>query len=108
MFMKSNDNKSCAVYCKCGCSDGVIFKGEYDDMVGYELSLVSDTFNMSSYTGLENFKGKWKRILKILRNEEYGYFSLYIAKEDMEEFKKFLSNIPINTNTQICDEPQKE
>lgn len=92
MFMKDDNNKTGALYCSCGCDDGVLLKAEIDDWEIVELSLVSDSF----YTHQKNimsFKEKCKRIWKIIRNKEYKYFYIIINKDDMKEFKDFVANI---------------
>ena len=90
--MKDDNNKTGALYCSCGCDDGVLLKAEIDDWEIVELSLVSDSF----YTHQKNimsFKEKCKRIWKIIRNKEYKYFYIIINKDDMKEFKDFVANI---------------
>ena len=104
MIMKSENNDAIAVYCSCGCCDGVIFRAEYVEDVGYELTLVSDLFNSSECSLLERFKKKWKRILKILKNKEHSYFCVYIKKEELEEFKQFISTVQNTSNESISDE----
>ena len=93
MFMKNKDDKSCSLYCSCGCDNGVIFRGEKDEGFGCEISLVSDVWYTSQTTGWNRFKEKCKRIWKIFRNKEHYYFSICISPEDMKEFKEFISKI---------------
>lgn len=95
MFMKDDNNKTGALYCSCGCEDGVLLKAEIDDWELVELSLVSDSF----YTHQKNimsFREKCKRIWNILKNEEYEYFNIIVNKKDFNEFKKFVNSIKIN------------
>jgi hypothetical protein len=89
--MKDDNNKTGALYCSCGCDDGVLLK--FEDDWGLELSLVSDTFYLQQQKNTMSFKEKCKRIWKIIRNEEYEYFGIFINKDDMKEFKDFVAQM---------------
>ena len=93
MFMKDENNKCCSLYCKCGCDDGVVLKAEKDEEFGYELMLVTDSYYAMQNKRTLSFKEKIKRILKILRNEEYCYFSIYMDDKELEEFKDFIAKM---------------
>lgn len=93
MFMKSKDNKSCGLYCSCGCEDGVVLHVERDEDFECFISLVSDMYNISQLTWLERFKAKCKRIWKIITNKEHYYFDICITEDDIAEFKEFVANI---------------
>lgn len=93
MFMKSDDEKYCAVYCSCGCNDGIVLKVEKDEYEEYDLSIVSDKFYLEQLTCWNRFKEKCKRIWAIIRNYEYYYFGLCLSPKDMKEFKDFICSI---------------
>ena len=93
MFMESKDGKTCGLYCSCGCENGVVFKAERDEDIGYYISLVSDNWYVSHLTGWTHFKEKCKRIWKILRNQEYHYFGICVDREDIKEFKEFVAKL---------------
>lgn len=105
MFMKDKNNESCALYCSCGCTDGVILKVDKDDDWNtIELSLVSDNFYLHSQNKI-SFKDKLKRIWNIIKNEEYYYFDIMIEEEDLKEFKEFVNNINFDEdNENVKDE----
>ena len=91
MFMNNNDNA--ALFCSCGCP-GVVLRVDKDkDTADCELVLVSDMYYTVQETWWDRFKGKCKRIMKILRNEEHEYFNIYIEAEEMKEFKDFVAKI---------------
>ncbi len=90
MFMENNNDKTYGIYCQCGCNNGVVLKAEDDIGFGCEMMLVSDTYYLMQKTVWTRFKEKCKRIWCILRNKEYCYFSIYMAKDDLQEFKKFV------------------
>lgn len=92
MFMKSEDEKYCGLYCSCGCDKGVVFKAENDEY-GYYISLVSDNWYTSQLTGWLRFKERCKRIWKILTNKEHHYFSIYLEDDDIKEFKDFVAKL---------------
>ena len=89
MFMKKNNN--CSLYCSCGCSNGVHLKFKKDLVC--ELSLVSDIYYSKTEPLWTRFKEKCRRIWYIIRNKEYCYFNIFVEKEDLEEFKEFVSNL---------------
>ena len=101
MFM-SNENNNCAVFCNCGCNNGVILKAMDDDNE-IEISLVSDTFHSDHTSVWQRFKEKCKRIWKIICNKEYQYFSIYLSTDDLNDFGYFILNKAINK-----DEDKKE
>ena len=90
MFMKDETNECCSLYCQCGCTNGVVLRAEDDMGLGCDMTLVSDNYYLMQMTAWTRFKEKCKRIWCILRNKEYCYFSIYMAKDDLEEFKKFV------------------
>ena len=92
MFMKSQNNECCALYCRYGLDDGVLLKVNKDDY-DCEIALVSDNFNIISQTGWKRFKEKCKRIWCIIRNEECNYFDIFISDDDLDKFKEFVANI---------------
>lgn len=92
MFMKSVKEDSCAVYCKCGCCDGVVLKVDKELDI-YELSLVSDIGQIESEHGWRRLKIKCKRIWNILRNKEYCYLEICMDDVDIDEFKNFVARI---------------
>ena len=90
----NNKNECLTAYCYCGCERGVAIRVFRDiDTADCELSLVSDTYHIKQESCLNRFKEKCKRIWKILRNEEYEYFNIYIEADDMKEFKDFVAKI---------------
>lgn len=93
MFMEDVKNDTCALYCDCGLTEGVLLKVDRDDN-DIELSLVTDTYYINQLSYWERIKAKFRRILNILRNEEYEYFNIYICNEDdISKFKEFVQNI---------------
>ena len=102
MFLKNEACTSCAIYCNCGCNNGVTLKIEkdefFDDCIDYNLSLVSDNYYLSQHTNWSRFKEKCKRIWQIIRNKEYQFFDICLNEEDLSSFYKFISKfIPENT-----------
>lgn len=93
MFMKSKDEKQCALYCSCGCENGITFKVEEDKQFGICISLVSDVWYVYGLTKWTRFKSKCKRIWRILCNKEYTYFGMYVDNEDIQEFKDFVAKM---------------
>lgn len=94
MLMKSEDGRQCAVYCSCGCDNGVVLKAMFDGDSLYELSLVSDIWCVCREKyGIVRLIEKCKRIWRILRGKEYHYFNICISSEDMKEFKEFVASI---------------
>ena len=91
MFMKKNNN--CSLYCSCGCNNGVLLKAEKDEDFGYEISLVSDIYYSKTAPLWTRFKEKCCRIWYIIRNKEHCYFNIFVEKEELEEFKEFVSNL---------------
>lgn len=95
MIMTNREKDTIALYCSCGVSEGVLLRvdSEGNNIDGYEISLVSDTFYLNRHVNRTSFKEKLKRIWKILRNEEHNYFNIYVEAEEIEEFKKFVARI---------------
>lgn len=98
MFMKDKNDKFSSLYCSCGCGNGIVLKKESNDFFNCcELMLVSDTYYLTQEKNMwTRLKEKIKRIYHILYNKEYCYFSICIDnQEDLEEFKKFVSEIKL-------------
>lgn len=86
-----NNNKY-STFCKCGCGNGVILKFDNEDD---ELSvqLVSDNFYSIQNKGKMSIKEKLKRIWYIVRGKEYCYFNILIDKNELHEFKEFITRL---------------
>lgn len=87
--MKKNEY---AIFCKCGCDNGVVLKFDNDDEE-LSIQLVSDNFYFMQNKGRMSFKEKLRRIWYIITNKEYCYFDILIDKEELEEFKKFVARL---------------
>lgn len=95
MIMTNKEKDTIALLGSCGISEGVVLQVDScgNDIDGYDISLVSDTYYLDHYTEKNRFREKLKRIWKILRNQEYYYFDIYVSAEDIKEFKKFVAQI---------------
>ena len=76
-------------HCKCGCGNGVLLKFDKDDE-DLSLQLVSDNFYAYQKCKLLE---KLKRIWYVIIEKEYCYFDLIMDKEDVKEFKDFVSKM---------------
>lgn len=87
--MKLNEH---VTFCNCGCRDGVVLKAdnEYGDL---SLQLVSDNFYIMQNKGRMSLKEKLKRIWCIIIGKEYCYFDILIKKDELQEFKDFVSRL---------------
>ncbi|MBR4023450.1 MAG: hypothetical protein IKI94_12830 [Ruminococcus sp.] len=84
--MKRNEH---VIFCECGCGNGVVLKADNEESE-LSLQLVSDNF----YTKQTNvFWEKLKRIWFIIRGKEYRYFDILISKDELKEFKNFVSKL---------------
>lgn len=88
--MKNDKN---VTFCKCGCGNGVVLKADKDED---ELSLqfVSDVFYCFTRNREKmSIKERLKRIWYIVIGKEYCYFDILISKEELQEFKDFVSKL---------------
>lgn len=87
--MKDNNY---AMFCKCGCGNGVILKAdkEHDEV---SLQLVSDRFYSGGNDKKNSLKEKFKRIWYVIINKEYCYFDILIEKDELKEFKDFVAKL---------------
>ncbi len=83
-----------ALFCSCGCHDGVVLKidKDIDGKIAF-LSLVSDKFYSEQNGFFLRLGEKIKRIWRILRNKEYCYFEIVLKEKDIEEFKGFVNKM---------------
>lgn len=92
--LKSEDGKELLVDCECGCDEGIRLRIDPD--------LVFDSFCFMSYTSgnfyrdqCENFWDifckKLRKIIAIIRNEDYYYSEITMTKEDFERFKEYIN-----------------
>lgn len=86
------NNNEYSTFCKCGCGNGVILKFDNEDD---ELSvqLVSDNFYSIQNKGKMSIKERLKRIWYIVRGKEYCYFNILIDKNELHEFKEFITRL---------------
>lgn len=91
-FLKSDDGQQAALFCSCGCYNGVTMKFDKEDQTFF-LSLVSDDFYTMQTTALRRFVEKIKRIWCVIRNKEYSYTEIVIEKDDLDAFKEFVANL---------------
>lgn len=87
--MKKNEY---VTFCKCGCRNGIVLKAnrEDDDL---SLQIVSDNFYIMQNKGKMSLKEKIKRIWYIIKGKEYCYFDILIDKNELQEFKEFVSRL---------------
>lgn len=86
------DNNKNVIFCKCGCGDGVVLKvDKYENELS--LQFVSDVFYFFQNKGKMSIKEKLKRIWYIVIGKEYCYFDILISKEELQEFKDFVSKL---------------
>ena len=78
-----------AMYCKCGCGNGVVLRADRDKF-GTQLQLVSDNYYSRQK---KSFKDKLERIWCILTGKEYGYFEILVHDTELAEFKEFVSKL---------------
>lgn len=78
-------------FCKCGCNNGVILRFDKDEE-DLSISLVSDNFYLQQKNKM-SIKEKIKRIWHIIIGKEYSYFDMYIDKDEIEEFKGFVTKL---------------
>lgn len=86
------NNKDFITFCKCGCGNGVVLQLEKEGDELY-LQLVSDNFYLMQSKGNMSIKEKLKRIWCILANKEYGFFDIFMDRDDIEKFKEFVTNL---------------
>ena len=82
-----------AIFCNCGCHNGIVMKAKKDDDFGLSINLVSDDFYTRQSGVFRIMKEKIKRIWCILRNKEYCYFNICMSNEDLIEFKEFVGRL---------------
>lgn len=87
-----NKENGYVTFCKCGCGNGVIFKFDNEDG---ELSvhLVSDNYYFKQDKGKMSFREKLRRIWHIIVGKEYCYFDILIDKNELQEFKEFVTRL---------------
>lgn len=85
-------NDEYVTFCKCGCRNGVVLKADNEDDE-LSLQLVSDNFYMTQNKGRMSFREKIKRIWYVITGKEYCYFDILIGKDELQEFKEFVSRL---------------
>lgn len=95
--MRENDDTEDikTMFCSCGCADGVVLKYEKGDGEAW-LSLVTDMFSVEQGNFIRRLIEKCRRIWSVIRNKEYSYFGIWIKKEELQEFKDFVSKMEVN------------
>lgn len=84
-----------ALFCKCGCNNGVVLKYEQEDGEAF-LSLVASKFYMEQNNFIKRFVEKCRRIWAVIRNKEFYYFDIWIEKEELQEFKDFVNKMEVS------------
>lgn len=87
--MKENEY---VTFCKCGCRNGIVLKADSEDD-DLSLQIVSDNFYIMQNRGKMSLKEKIKRIWYIIKGKEYCYFDILIDKNELQEFKEFVSRL---------------
>ena len=90
-FFKADDKKA-AMFCRCGCSNGIVMQFYPDDDM-LILSLASGRFSTDQKGLFSCIKEKLKRMWFIIRNKEYSYFEIVMEKDDVKGFKEFVANL---------------
>ena len=90
-FFKT-DGKKAAMFCKCGCSNGVVMEFDPDDDM-LIFSLVSGRFSTGQKGIFSLIKEKLKRIWFVIQNKEYNYFEIVMEKDDIKDFKEFIAKL---------------
>ena len=93
MVVNGENRNYKTMFCKCGCSNGVVLKADNDKDIGVSLQLVSDNFYSGHNNRRNTFKEKIKRIWYIIIGKEYCYFDLLIEPNELQEFKEFVARL---------------
>lgn len=76
--------KDKALFCKCGCSNGIKFETFKDEEDVVYISFVTDMFYAIQDKFFKRLKEKIKRIWYVLANKEYTYFDIAVKKEELK------------------------
>lgn len=93
--LKNKDGTELLVDCCCGCDEGIRFRVDKDD---YDYYCFMTYTNGNFYTEQGNgvfgaLYKKLKKIWAIIRNKDFYYAEVTMAKDEFEEFREYINSI---------------
>ena len=93
--LKNKDDTELLVDCCCGCDEGIRFRVDKDD---YDYYCFMTYTNGNFYTEQGNgvfgaLYKKLKKIWAIIRNKDFYYAEVTMAKDEFEEFREYINSI---------------
>lgn len=90
--LKNKDGKELYVDCCCGCDQGIRFK--IDKMGDFDYYCCMTYTNGNFYN--EQNTTMWyklKKIWAIIRNKDFYYSEIIMAKDEFDEFREYINGI---------------
>mgnify|MGYP001064262645 FL=1 len=86
--LKTEDENSLVVLCKCGCDDGIrITVEKTDDEDYWYQTYLSGNWYKEQGTLL----AKLKKIWAVIRNKDFYYSEIAMGKDDWETYKEWVN-----------------
>ena len=90
--LKSEDGKELLVDCSDGCDEGMRLRIDPEGPFGFcFVSFTSGNYYRDQYTMWDLFCKKLKKIIAIIRNQDYYYSEIEMTYEDFERFKEYIN-----------------